>query len=143
VAERLRQKHGTDTAAWAWGRIHPLTLGHPFAQKKLFRRIFNLGPFPCGGDPNTINQATGVSLGQRADHGYIASLRMVADVGDWPQSRLVLPGGQSGNPLSPHYADQLPLWQRGEGIPIPWTDDQVRQATRETLVLEPAKRSTS
>ena len=29
-------------------------------------------------------------------------------------STTVYPGGQSGNPLSPHYADQLPLWLRRE-----------------------------
>ena len=32
-----------------------------------------------------------------------------------------LPGGQSGNPLSPHYADLLPFWLEGRGVPIPWT----------------------
>jgi penicillin amidase len=63
---------------------------------------------------------------------------MVADTGAWENSRWVLPGGQSGNPLSPHYDDQLPLWQRGEGIPIPWSEDAVRVATRATLHLKPA-----
>jgi penicillin amidase len=67
----------------------------------------------------------------------IASLRMVIDVGAWGRSRFALPGGQSGNPLSPHYADQLPLWQCGDGVPIAWTEDEVRQATRQTLRLLP------
>ena len=67
----------------------------------------------------------------------IASMRMVVDVGAWRNSRFSLPGGQSGNPLSPHYDDLLPLWLRGEGVPIAWTDEEVRQATVQTLELMP------
>jgi penicillin G amidase len=47
----------------------------------------------------------------------------------------VLPGGQSGNPLSQHYDDQFPLWQRGEGVPIAWTPEAVRAAAVVTLTL--------
>ncbi len=67
----------------------------------------------------------------------IASLRMVVDVGAWHNSRFSLPGGQSGNPLSPHYDDLLPLWQRGEGVPIAWTEEEIRQAAMQTLELIP------
>jgi len=30
----------------------------------------------------------------------------------------VLAGGESGNPFSPHYADLLPLWTRGQYVPV-------------------------
>ena len=53
-------------------------------------------------------------------------------------SRFSLAGGQSGNPLSPHYGDLFELWRRGEGVPIPWAESEVAAATRDTLVLEPA-----
>ena len=69
--------------------------------------------------------------------GFIATLRMVVDVGDWERSRFALASGQSGNPASPHYADQLPLWRRGEGIPIPFSEAEVERATRTTLRLVP------
>ncbi len=48
-----------------------------------------------------------------------------------------MPGGQSGNPLSPHYDDLLPLWLKGEAVPIPWSAEAVRVATRNTLRLLP------
>lgn len=63
---------------------------------------------------------------------------MVVDVGDWDAARFVLPGGESGNPCSPHYDDMLPLWQRGETVPLPFTEAAVAAATKETLRLEPA-----
>jgi penicillin amidase len=63
---------------------------------------------------------------------------MVIDVGRWELSRFVLPGGQSGNPFSRHYADQLGLWQRGDAFPIAWSEHDVRRSTRSTLRLHPA-----
>jgi penicillin amidase len=67
----------------------------------------------------------------------IASLRMTVPAGDWDGARFVLPGGQSGNPFSSHYDDLLPLWQRGEGVPIAWSDEAVLEASVTTLHLEP------
>jgi penicillin amidase len=137
VVRRLEGTHGPGAAPWAWGRVRPLTLRHPLDRRPVLARIFNLGPVPCGGDSTTTAQASVSLLDPTANAHQIASLRMVIDVGAWGRSRFVLPGGQSGNPLSPHYADQLPLWQRGEGVPIAWTEDEVRQATRHTLRLLP------
>jgi len=51
-------------------------------------------------------------------------------------SRFSLAGGQSGNPLSRHYGDLFKLWQRGEGVPIPWAESEVAAATVATLTLE-------
>jgi len=135
AVRRLQADHGEDPSGWAWGRVRPLTLQHPFGRRKPFDRVFNLGPFPWGGDANTVAQAEAHPLDPLANPPFIASLRMIVDVGEWDNSRYVLPGGQSGNPFSPHYADQLPLWQRGEGIPIPWSDAAVAAAAHQTLRL--------
>ena len=51
----------------------------------------------------------------------------------------MLAGGQSGNPCSPHHADQLPLWQDGESVPIPWGQEDVVRAAAETLRLVPER----
>lgn len=143
AVRRLRAGHGPDPAGWAWGRVRPLTLLHPFGAKKPFDRVFNLGPVPCGGDANTPAQATVDPLEPTANPMFIASLRMVIDVGAWDASSFALPGGQSGNPLSPNYADQFPLWQRGEGIAIAWSEAAVAQVTRQTLALLPAGATTA
>lgn len=135
---RLRASHGPDPSRWTWGKVRPLRLLHAIGAKKPFDRIFNLGPLACGGDANTIAQASVDPLEPTANPIFIASLRMVIDVGDWDASSFALPGGQSGNPLSSHYADQLPLWQRGEGVAIAWSDGAVARITRETLELVPA-----
>jgi penicillin amidase len=137
VIRRLREQHGNDPAGWAFGRLRPLILHHPLSRRRWLAPFFNLGPFPFGGDADTINQGAVLPFDPLAPVDNIASLRMVVDVGAWSNSRFSLPGGQSGNPLSPHYEDLLPLWQRGDGVPIAWTEDEVRQATVQTLELTP------
>ncbi|MFE7889699.1 penicillin acylase family protein [Streptomyces sp. NPDC057412] len=44
--------------------------------------------------------------------------RYVWDLADREESRWVVPLGASGVPGSPHHRDQLPLWLRGELVPI-------------------------
>ena len=67
----------------------------------------------------------------------MASLRFAVEVGDWDGARFSLPGGQSGDPLSPHYDDLLPIWLRGDGVPIAWSPAAVARATVSTLQLLP------
>ncbi len=131
VVRELRQSHGPRPEQWAWGKVRPLTLPNPLGRAKALAPVFNRGPFAWGGDGNTVSQASG------NDQAVIASLRFVVEAGDWENARFVLPGGQSGNPFSPHYDDMLPLWRRGEGVPIAWSPEAVYDASVEALRLEP------
>lgn len=133
----ITELKGEDVAGWAWGRVRPVEIKHPVGEQKPMDKIFNLGPFPWGGDSNTIAQTSVDPLNATNDPAFIASLRFVADVGNWDACEWVIPAGQSGNPLSPHYDDQLPLWQQGKGITIPWSPEAVASATVETLKLVP------
>jgi penicillin amidase len=135
AVRQLRGRAGDDVRAWSWGRVRPLTLHHPLGRRRRLAGVFNLGPVPYGGDADTINQGAALPLDPLANVDNIASVRVVIDVGNWSASRFALPGGQSGNPFSPHYADLFPLWLRGEGVPIAWTADEIRAATRGTLEL--------
>jgi penicillin amidase len=136
LQERTRTR---DPARWKWGEVRNLVLHHPLARAghlgRMLGKVFNLGPIPCGGDADVINQAAVLPLLPLAPADNIPSLRVVIDVGAWHNSRFVLPGGQSGNPLSPHYADQFVLWQRGEGVPIAFTLEEMKAAAVQTLEL--------
>ncbi len=133
----LRRRCGDDPSSWGWGRVRSLTLRHPVGVGPLLGAIFNRGPLPLGGDTNTIMQALPPIDDPLAEPLVFPSLRMVIDVGKWDNSRYCLPGGQSGNPSSPHYDDQLSSWLRGEGIPIAWRRQEVRRATVARLRLSP------
>ena len=42
------------------------------------------------------------------------SWRMIVSLDDEVTAKVVYPGGQSGNPASPHYDDMIDTWVRGE-----------------------------
>ena len=75
--------------------------------------LFNRGPVPVTGDGTTVMR---VSFRRMAGFGAweYPSWRQVLDVGEWDNSRVVLPAGQSGHPLSPQYFDQNELWRTGQ-----------------------------
>jgi penicillin amidase len=49
----------------------------------------------------------------------------------------VMSTGQSGNPASPHWNDQSPMWAAGELRPCPFTRPAVKAAAEHRLVLFP------
>ena len=133
----LRRSYGADPSGWNWGHIRPLTLKHPVGRSRWLAPVYNLPPIPCAGDTNTVLQ-TGADPRNPAGSPLVCpSMRMVLDVGNWDENLFALPGGQSGNPLSPHYDDQFPLWARGAGITIPWSPEAVERVSVSTLTLSP------
>jgi penicillin amidase len=136
VARRLRDTYGKNPNKWAWGKIRPLTICNAFGEKPPLHKIFNLGPFPWGGDATTVSQAATNLLSPTKNPLFISCLRIIIDVGNWEENRFVLPAGQSGNPLSPHYDDLLPLWQRGEGVTIAWSPEKIGEIAKEVLELK-------
>jgi penicillin amidase len=72
-----------------------------------------------GGDADTV-QAAGYRW--RADSPFtVTSLsvyRQVVDLGSPSTASYVIPGGASGDPDSPHFADQLAEWSAHRRIPM-------------------------
>jgi penicillin amidase len=105
---------GPDPRQWRWGDVHHAVRVHPIAGPVA-------GPFAhaeMGGDSDTIQAA---AYGWRQGTPFTVSLlsvyRQVADLSDPVSSTYVIPGGASGDPSSPHFADQFPLWATHQRIP--------------------------
>jgi hypothetical protein len=100
-----------DTTRRSLGAIRPLSLEHPVSRlRPRMRAAFTLGP-----------------LAWRQGERPPCALSYRIDAGDPETGRLGYPGGQSGNPLSPHYDDLVPTWLRGGGIPIVVDDADVER----------------
>ena len=65
------------------------------------------------------------------------SWRQVLHAGQWDESRVSLPAGQSGHPLSPHYFDQNEIWRDGGYRLQPFSRAAVQSASRHRLLLIP------
>ena len=81
----------------------------------------------------------------RADlsHTDGSGYRAVYDLSDLDNSQFIIAPGQSGNFLSPHYADLLPRWRDGEYIRVAGTRDDVGNAAIGKLFLLPAGKSSN
>lgn len=97
--------------------------------------MFDLPSPERGGDANTPNATGGANYQQTAG----ASFREILDVANWDHSVGTNVPGQSGQPQSPHYADLLPLWAKGQYFPLLYTREKVEASAKNKLVLEPMK----
>jgi penicillin G amidase len=101
---------GGAPASWTWGRLHARAFPALSGADGL-----GYGPRPAGGDPFTPDAADG---GLTANTG--PSWRMIVTLsGAGVSAEGVYPGGQSENPASPWYTDQIPLWWDGRYLPVP------------------------
>jgi len=135
--DRLNARFGSNLATWRWGRLHQIEPAHTLAQVRFFRRFFNRGSYPLGGDGDTPQQANFRPVWPIESISVAPSHRAVYDVGEWDRSVAVLPGGQSGHPASPHYFDQFPLWLKGEARPMLWSRAAVEREAQHRLWLKP------
>ncbi|MFY9718900.1 MAG: penicillin acylase family protein [Candidatus Cybelea sp.] len=69
--------------------------------------------------------------------GFSQSFRAVWDVGDWDDGGITLPQGESGEPGSDHYTDQVVAWVRGRLWPLPFSDAAVARTAVDRETLQP------
>jgi penicillin amidase len=101
---------GGAPSSWAWGRLHTREFPAVSGADGL-----GYGPRSAGGDLFTPDAADG---GLTATTG--PSWRMIVTLsGAGASAEGVYPGGQSENPASPWYDDQVPLWWDGQYLPVP------------------------
>ena len=122
---------------WAWGKLHTLTYGHVLGRVKPLDRILNRGPFPIGGDGTTVcaTHTTWHDLSSEVVVG--PPFRFIADLGDLRNSLGMLVPGQSGQPGSTHYDDQIDAWFSGEYHPMLWDREDVEAGAVAVLRLTP------
>lgn len=136
------QLFGADLAQWNYGARHVWRPEHPLASIPLLGRAFGAGEHRVPGSGTSPCVFSGPR--QRAEDGaprvaveHGASLRWVANCGAPDASLAILPGGQSGHPFDPHYADQVQAYLAGELRAVRWSEPAIEAATRSRLRLVP------
>ena len=132
--------YGADMTKWTWGRLHRVEFAHIAGAVKPLNLLFNRGPYPMGGDNETLLRATTRPEFPFKPAGAIDAMRFVADVSDWDRSQIMVAGGQSGHVASKHYDDLIPLWRDGLTVPMPFSRAAVERSAGARLTLYPKQR---
>jgi penicillin amidase len=127
----LTKAIGPDESKWTWGDLAKARFPHPLGSAPLIGAQFTVPPFPQNG--------TGGLLGATVNVGASVSMRLIADPSDWDKTQQGIALGESGLPKSPYWTDQLADWRAVTPREFPFSAAAVSKATKETLVLEPAK----
>jgi len=138
LAVRSLQEYykNNDIYSWKYGDIHQITLNHLFSSNPYMKQIVTHGPFANGGDNTTLNNGE-YHFYNPKEQILGPSMRFIADMKDLVVYS-VLPGGNSGEPLSAHYSDQVQLWLNGGYIKIPTQRLPDQSFTQYTTII-PAK----
>src|SRR5271166_2061260 len=130
---QLRQAYGADMTQWRWGRAHFAVCANPvFSRIPVLRDWLGLS-IPTSGGYDTLDR--GPSTIRDDAHPFAqrfgAGLRIITDLATPKESVMMITPGQSGNPLSGHFADLLRRWRNFAWL-LPG-----RSASVSTLVLAP------
>ncbi len=111
-AERnvLKQKSAYFLGNSAWGAVNQVRISHPFSTSlPLLQSWLDMPHIALPGCVQCVRVYKS---------GSGASERMVVSPEHEGNGILHMPGGQSGHPLSPHYADQQQAWVEGSVLPF-------------------------
>lgn len=122
-----------------WGEIQSLTMRHPMDRVPIVGSLLGLGhgPWPWSGTPGTLNS----SFFRRKSDSVCTSIvgpnwRFVIDFADIDNAQMVLPAGNSGNPMSDHFFDFNSLWREGNSwiVPLSRAAVELRAVSRLSLM---------
>lgn len=138
--EWLAERHGGEAQRWRWGDAHIARSKHrPFGEVEPLRRLFDLTT-PVPGGSYTVNVGH-VRLND-AEAPFVdrhgPSMRAIYDLDDLENSVVITSTGQSGNVLSPHYADYLADWRDVRYVPMATRPETYTVGAIGRLLLEPA-----
>jgi penicillin amidase len=128
VAKLAEQSKSERAEDWAWKRFNSLDMFHPVGHEGFLKRFLSITDKPQSGTQYSVRAAT-------RTHG--PAMRFVGNPGNWDESILLIPAGQSGQPGSSHYSDQFSYWYEGKPIFAPFSDAAEAKARKHTLTLKP------
>ena len=111
----LEKQLGNNVNSWTWNRVHKLEIKHPLGSLAILKPLFNVGVFDIAGSCEVINNNLFTYNNNPINEVKGGpSCRRIIDFSDIDNSLSILPTGNSGNPFSKHYSDQLHMFVDGK-----------------------------
>jgi len=136
--EKLHKQLGSNSSRWHYGRIHRMTYSHTLGALKPLNRFFNRGPFPVGGDSDTVNMGNVLAI-RPTEVITVPSFRQIVDMADLKRSLSGHAPGQSGHPTSKHYDDFIQMWLKVDHHPMLFSRAMIEDSAEGTLNLLPRR----
>jgi penicillin amidase len=113
AARAMREALPMDTVPW--GRLHQTLSAHALGGVRLLDRLLGLN-IEAAGRAGSLYTVDVADFGRRTPflNTHAASFRQVVDLADIAHGGMIITTGESGNPLSARYRDQVSRWWRGE-----------------------------
>jgi len=133
----LATVHGADPEGWRWDAVQAVHLQHELGKAVSWLDPWlGRGPFPWGGGPATVGRASYPYLRPNfVNRG--ATMRVVIELSDPMRALAIVPGGQAGHPLDPHYDDQIDAWLAGRLEALPARFEEVRGTSLRLVPASP------
>ena len=136
TVDELQERFGPNVARWNYGAMHTMTYNHPLGNVKPLNLLFNRGPFPVGGDIDTVNM--GATLANAPETVTIVpSYRQIVNLADVNDSLSGHAPGQSGHPISKHFDDFISMWLRVGHHPMLYARNDIEASRPSILHLIP------
>lgn len=135
----LEATYGNDPTQWRWGKAHHARMKHrPLSDVGPLHRLFGLD-VEMGGGPFSPMQMRFSMKDKNFPFASIhgPGMRAIYDMAEPDRSLFIHTTGQSGNWLSPLYADFAPLWASGQFIPMTMDPNSFLISKRGHLELIP------
>ena len=126
--ENLTRKYGADRSNWVWGNERKINFVHPLSSAPLIGGNFK------------IASLLGYGSGLSPNVGSSVSMRHITVPGDWDKTRHGISVGQSGDPKSPFYKDQIQSWSAGRTPDFPFSNQAIEKATKEIILMKPGEK---
>lgn len=136
TVEWLAMGLGKESGGWMWEKLHAVTFEHVIGKQKPMNHLFNVGPFPIGGNATTVNNTEYRNSDTTFKCVGGASMRRIVDLSDWAHPQTILTLGQSGQPFSAHYSDQVQDWRNGNYKTLSMKLDEIERDSK-ALILKP------
>ncbi len=109
----LRRAYGEDMRKWQWGRAHVAVFANPVFSRIPVLRDWLEVSIPTAGSYDTLNRGPSTIRDEAHpfEQRFGAGLRFITDMASPAEASMMATPGQSGNPLSSHFADLLRRWR--------------------------------
>ncbi len=136
--ESLVRRFGPEPASWTWEKLHHVTFKHVLGVQKPLDFLFNIGPYPVGGNTTTISNSEFHYSDTLFATVLGASMRRIVDLSDLGHPATTVTIGQSGQPFSPYFKDQVDNWLNGKYKTFSMNQGEIEK-TSKLLTLNPIK----